>query len=823
MKFSFARYLIGIGILLLIITVGALTIFREGYLRLEDQIDSSAQYLDDPTIYSIKKKGDMLFIVEGSMGLEILNISSYDQPKKISHFSYDRGFNFLTVNDTFLYLINDLNQIVILNASNPKNPEYITTYSPLFTSFDRIYISGKNGIAFTDKGTIVIIDFSDFSSITEYNFLKTNEKFDEIAILNNLLIGLKKDAGISIFNMSSFESVQKLSEINASISNFKEIIGIPKQNLLCVHLDTNFLIYDLTEPINPQIILNISDSDESPVFSQIQATSTKIFFVNQSDGGIWSANITDLLSGKEKSFYRFYAHIPIEKNHIKLFENLLIFFNPKELNIDLISFDANFPFNFQYHNSIYLGFGQVNDVIVSNSLVFYSEGNKGIKIANFSENKPLNEIANFSNLGYYTRIFHYQNYIFAQNSLNTLELIDISNTSHPILKRTLTIPADQITDLVFFQSWAFFSTGYDGIFIYNLSNPESPQLWGNISTIGAIFDLEIDNNYLFAAAGDLGIKIFEIKNISNISQIAVYIDNICKKGVTNLLLANNNIFAYGTFSGVVIIGVDHPINPVYLNYYNPEYGYVSCLSVEKGSAYIGYETGYVEFANITMINDIYSIKVFKTKDMVSSIYILPDYIIVANNYHGLLFLRRSFTYSPSLIGSIIISITFSLGMIMMAIGMFILYRTRDLRYKLDELMKNYRYTLHGIPRERLLEVCRIIIPFLEKFDFTKYSTDIILEIDQIIQEGFIEEENNPRLNEKLDELFHYYENSTLLLASQICQGKNLSEKEMERILHEGSFQERQILENVLPSHHFLIYGLNRKLKITNREGFDIFR
>lgn len=823
MKFSFAKYLIGIGILFLISTVGALTIFREGYLRLEDQIDSSAQYIDDPTIYSMKKDGDMLFVVEGSMGLEILNISSYDQPKKISHFSYDRGFNFLAVNDTYLYLINDLNQIVILNASNPKNPEYITTYSPLFTSFDRIYISGENGIALTDKGTIVIIDFSDFSSITEHNFLKTSEKFDEIVILNNLLIGLQEEAGISIFNISSFDSVQKLSEINGTFSNFKELVGLPKENLLCLCVDTDFLIYNLKDPINSQLIFNISNSDDLSIFSQIQATSNKIFFVNQSDGGIWSANITDLLNEKEKSFFRFYAHIPIEKNSIQFFENLLIFYNPKEMSIDLISFDEDFPFNFQHYNSIYLGFGQVNDIFLSNSLIVYSEGNKGIKIANFSDETSLKEISNFTNLGFYTQLFQYDNYIFAQNSYNTLEIIDISNISHPILKQTITIPADKIIDIVFFQSWAFFSTGYDGIFIYNISIPESPQLWRNISTIGAIFDLEIEKNYLFAAAGDLGIKIFEIKSINNISQVAVYTDNNCKKGVTNLLLVNNYIFAYGTFSGIIIIDVNHPINPVYLNYYDPGYGYVSCISVEKGSAYIGYETGNVEFVNITMINDIHSIKVFKTKDHVLSVLILPDYIIVANNYHGLLLLRRSFTYSPSLIGSIIISITFSIGMIMMSIGMFILYRTRDLRYKLDELMKNYRYSLHGIPRERLLEVCRIIIPFLDKFEFTKYSMDIIMEIDQIIQGGVIEEENNPDLSEKLDNLYRYYEDSTLLLASQICQGKDLSEKEMERILHEGSFQERQILENVLPSHHFLIYGLNRKLKITNREGFDIFR
>ena len=74
MKFQFAKYFIVIGFVFIIFTIGALTIFREGYMDELGTYSPSAEYAEDPVIYHGEIQNSILYLAEGTMGLEIINL-----------------------------------------------------------------------------------------------------------------------------------------------------------------------------------------------------------------------------------------------------------------------------------------------------------------------------------------------------------------------------------------------------------------------------------------------------------------------------------------------------------------------------------------------------------------------------------------------------------------------------------------------------------------------------------------------------------------------------------------------------------------------------
>ncbi|RLI64561.1 MAG: hypothetical protein DRO88_06980 [Promethearchaeia archaeon] len=828
MKIRVGKYLISIGIVLFLISIGELAVFQEGYLRLNEQINESTQFRDDPEVYDIAIQKDILYLAEGSMGIELVNFSRSDHPTNLSRYTSSYKIFSLIANGTNLFAINDAQQIEIINISNPLRPELISTYSPLFTKFNALQIVNQYGIGLSETGTLKLLDISDISRISEKNLISSNYKFDYFTLINQNLVGLEKSGKILIYNSSSWDEIEEIGELEGNFTSLIKILPVPQKNWMILHLSNGILLYDISSPQIPKLILNATVSQGFPIISQVQASDHEILIFNQTNGEICAANFSTLELKGLSAFHPLVKPTQETLDDFILRKDSLFLVQSWQSALYIYSFDNDRSLDYQ---STYIyGFNPIMDVKwdYENSTVFYAAGQDGIKIANYTLNDGFTSLAYYPNTGFDTslfcsQLFYSYPYLFAQSSLNTLEILNISNIYHPKLASRWKIPSLQLFDMKIEDKFAFAAVGNDGILIYNLSRPESPEIFQNITNIGKITSLQIHESVLFTLAADYGLKIFDISNISHIIQISSYTDETCRLGVRDFIWYENTLYAFGSFPGIVIIDVHFPAHPVFRAFYESKYGFVNCIALNQTEGYIGYQSGILEYIQMSESNQFSSIERFSSSDEILAIEILPKTILVANKYGGLLSLEREFTYDPSIQGSIVVTITFIIGIIILLTGLSIQFKTKEIRYKLDELRTHFSNHLYGIPRNELLEVCKIIMPFKKDFHFTQYANRILHEIFTLIKEGNTNEEESSDLRQKLDDLYQFYVHSSIELCEMIARGKDLSHDEMERILHEGGHLERKILENVLPPSHFLIYGLTRKLKLKSKNGHNILR
>ncbi len=155
------------------------------------------------------------------------------------------------------------------------------------------------------------------------------------------------------------------------------------------------------------------------------------------------------------------------------------------------------------------------------------------------------------------------------------DTIDLSYSSHEIfsLKRKSinhARPYESLTlrDYYVYNGFMYLVSHSDGLFIYNVSNPYSPQLLGNIPSANYSFSVTANENLAFVGDGHItNLQIVNTSDPSNPSVLSVY-DDLANH---DDMAINGNILYSGGGYTVDIINVNNPQNPIRIEQYVSPY------------------------------------------------------------------------------------------------------------------------------------------------------------------------------------------------------------------------------------------------------------
>lgn len=174
-------------------------------------------------------------------------------------------------------------------------------------------------------------------------------------------------------------------------------------------------------------------------------------------------------------------------------------------------------------------------------------------------------------------------------SFKAMTIYSLSDPLNPVFLADLNLQSAQgwhVHDVFVKNDTAYCSNGMAGLFIFDLTNPASPQLLGSLTTYP---DKDYNhsgwltgdgNYYVFTdEAPAMDVKIYDVSDLSNMSYVSQF-----NSGVDPLSMAhnviNNGRYAYCSYyhDGLQVFDISDPANPFKVGFYDtyPESTSYSC-------------------------------------------------------------------------------------------------------------------------------------------------------------------------------------------------------------------------------------------------------
>jgi hypothetical protein len=139
---------------------------------------------------------------------------------------------------------------------------------------------------------------------------------------------------------------------------------------------------------------------------------------------------------------------------------------------------------------------------------------------------------------------------------------DISDPYNPSHITFRGVPG-RISDWFFKGDTLFVATGTQGFFVFDLSNPISPVTLGHFNEILNIWHIAANNNYAYATASSDGLRIIDINDFTNMTQISAL-----KPGGNVGAVSLHQNYTFIMNDGMKVVDITNPSVPQIATYMN---------------------------------------------------------------------------------------------------------------------------------------------------------------------------------------------------------------------------------------------------------------
>ncbi|MDP8221583.1 MAG: chitobiase/beta-hexosaminidase C-terminal domain-containing protein [Candidatus Stygibacter frigidus] len=177
------------------------------------------------------------------------------------------------------------------------------------------------------------------------------------------------------------------------------------------------------------------------------------------------------------------------------------------------------------------------------------------------------EIGSCGDIGTARKIVKYENYLYILCDFSGIKVIDVSDSSNPIQVGSYTLFG--LSGGIAIRGDKLFVSDevHDDIIVFSLTDPSSPQ-WYNFSNVpGGAMGILISGDYLYAASGNIGLRIYQIDDFCSPSDLDLI--GTCNTPGYAKNVAVNGSYAYiADFDGGLrIINISDKYNPYEVGYY----------------------------------------------------------------------------------------------------------------------------------------------------------------------------------------------------------------------------------------------------------------
>ncbi len=163
----------------------------------------------------------------------------------------------------------------------------------------------------------------------------------------------------------------------------------------------------------------------------------------------------------------------------------------------------------------YTGSQSVNGLYVSGNNLYIACGDIGMKIVNISNPSTPQNVSVFNTSGIATDVVVNTNYAYVADSYNGMLILNVTNPANPVFTSKFS-GSGQILGVFAYNNNVFTADNTYGIENVNVSNPSSPTKSGYIQTNSSANNIYYFSGYIFLAAAEGGLGIYQPTNVSDI-------------------------------------------------------------------------------------------------------------------------------------------------------------------------------------------------------------------------------------------------------------------------------------------------------------------
>jgi len=578
---------------------------------------------------SVIAYGNYAFCIEGSSGLDIIDIQDPTNPIKVSNFYFNKKVFRLAVKDNYVY-VTSVEGLYVINIANPASPFLAESWKSDQKVGD-VFIKNQYSYIANEENGLTILNISDPTTISQVGNYNTSGRANSVFVEGNYAYLICSKV---VFDSGSLEEHCSLFIIDISsptepllISHYDELtnardIFIKNNYAYISDYELGLRVVDISDTANPVLtgsyitneiyeisvtgnyafisnanygllIINISNPS-APTLAQLYDTdgsvrgitlSGDIAYVGDRDGGLL---ILDITTPSKPSFLGRYNNTFFHIEKVLSKDNSLYLACGADGVIFLDISNPNQPELMGRYNTS----GYAFSLDAKNDLIYVADSNQGIKIIDFSNPevpirrgichtpKPCRAIKIVGNYALVTG-----------DSL--IGIVDISNPDFPILTDYAELDRYQGENFVIKDDYLYTADSLHGMRIFKLENPAPPTLESSFEITDGMDEISVYNNYAYLANNSK--KELWIVDISNPTQPTLVTQYQEKPGWTGDMVTNGQYLYTMNYphqlQGLRVFDISTPTSPIPVAAYStPHDSYTEgAVAINNDYIYLGTE------------------------------------------------------------------------------------------------------------------------------------------------------------------------------------------------------------------------------------------
>ena len=504
--------------------------------------------------YGVVGSGDLAYCYQ-YFGLQVIDFSNPSSPEVIAELYHpDRATDMVLVDD-FLYVVG-YQDLLIFDISDPYAPFLAGTFNteglsswgyptPIGVEIvgDYAYLSGHM--------SYFIIDIANKSNPSLVNYFDP-EGLAMNSVINNGFAYIASEFFLSIWNISDPMAPEYLGKLNCG----EDVYDVEQAGNYLFVANRKEGLYVLFIGATGYPTVQTTWRDTTASYSEVELVGDYLYLQANNKVKIldvsYPGNPTHIADWPTPGYLTYMS-----------FSGEDAFCSDWAKGIE--RFDISSPAS-PVLEAAYENPGMGYDLVISGNYGFMANGIRGLKVLDLSDSEHPAEVASYDTPGDARTIELAGNYIYLGDRGNGLVVFDVSDPVNPVYQDTHVIPADgYMVDMLIDVSYLFVTVGDSGLLVYDISNPQVPNLATTLETPDHCYRLAIQGDYIYMSSGDGGIRIVDISD--PLAPIIVGSYNLDGYSTAIAVSGNYAYVNYGYWDQMAIFDVSDPQNPAFVGDY----------------------------------------------------------------------------------------------------------------------------------------------------------------------------------------------------------------------------------------------------------------
>lgn len=521
--------------------------------------------------------GSYAYVVSSS-GLQILDVSNASSPTVVGSYPASEC-NGIAISGSYAYIAAG-SGLLVLNITNAASPTYVSSFSTGNAAND-VFVAG--GYAYLASNGLQIVSISDPATPSLVGSCDVTGGAFRVEVSGNYAYVAANLEGLQIINVANPAAPSRISGYSPMGNAYG--VTISGNYAYVTSWGWGLFVIDVSNPASPSLVVRCYNA-------------------------LWGHNSAALSGG--------YAYVPGEANGLRVVD----------------------PTSEWNTGTPYRESGPADYVAASGSYAYTSQMDSGLDVISISN--P----ANPSRVGGYdpgdAREFAISgNYAYLMDYFDGLNVLNISNPASPARVGGYDTPDGFDQGISVFGNYAYVKNGNTGFIILNISNPSSPNLAGQYSCTGSVTGIVVSGSlaYISLAGATEDMQVIDISNVSSPVRLGGYtFPGTYDEAYYGLAVLDHYAYVTSSWTGLIVLDVSDPANPVRVGQYDPSEGSVSDAVAADGRIYLARGDNGVEVLDVSDPASPAKVGWYNTADYAYRLAVYGSNMFVADSSGGLVVL-----------------------------------------------------------------------------------------------------------------------------------------------------------------------------------------